>query len=118
MESRIQVTRQLVNALKAMSTDDRPEMFLSASAIGIYANSGTHDEEVFEYGHDFLGEVATRWEGAAAEVKNLGVRMVIMRIGLVLGRREECLVVYCPYSGWTWWHRGRRKARILIYPFG
>jgi len=86
MESRIQVTRQLVNALKAMSTDDRPEMFLSASAIGIYANSGTHDEEVFEYGHDFLGEVATRWEGAAAEVKNLGVRMVIMRIGLVLGK--------------------------------
>lgn len=86
MESRVQVTRQLVNALKTMSPDDRPEMFLSASAIGIYANSGTHDEEVFEYGHDFLGEVATRWEGAAAEVKKLGVRLVIMRIGLVLGK--------------------------------
>lgn len=86
MESRIKVTRQLVGALKAMSTDDRPEMFLSASAIGIYANSGTHDEEVFEYGHDFLGEVATRWEGAASEVEALGVRLVIMRMGLVLGK--------------------------------
>ena len=86
MESRVQVTRHLVNALKAMSPDDRPEFFLSASAIGIYSNSGTHDEEVFEYGHDFLGELATRWEGAAEGVKALGVRLVIMRFGLVLGK--------------------------------
>ena len=86
MESRVQVTRQLVNALKTMSPDDRPEVFLSASAIGIYADSGTHDEDVFEYGHGFLGEVATRWEGAAAKVKELGVRLVIMRFGLVLGK--------------------------------
>lgn len=86
MESRIRVTGQLVNALKAMSPDDRPKVFLSASAIGIYADSGTHNEEIFTYGNDFLAGLATGWENAAARVEDLGVRLVIMRFGIVLGK--------------------------------
>jgi uncharacterized protein (TIGR01777 family) len=85
-QSRVQFTESLVNAMAANSA--RPGVLVSASAVGYYGNRG--DERLTEassQGNDFLANLCSHWESAAqlAETK-LGARVVIMRMGVVLGR--------------------------------
>ncbi|QCR24566.1 TIGR01777 family oxidoreductase [Pontibacter sp. SGAir0037] len=59
--------------------------FISSSAIGIYGNSGENlMSEESTYGDDFLAEVCKKWESTAWKVKELGLRTVILRLGVVL----------------------------------
>ena len=83
-ESRILTTRNLVMALAA---GDRRQIFCSTSAIGYYGNRG--DEELTDEsspGNDFLSKLTVDWEAEALKAQDLGVRTVITRFGLVLGR--------------------------------
>lgn len=83
-DSRILSTRNLVASFA--NTDDRPNVCICASAIGLYGDSG---EECFTEesppGTDFLAEVCQEWEAEADNARELGVRVVNVRIGLVLG---------------------------------
>ncbi len=84
--SRVLTTRNLVAALAAVP-DRQTKLLLSTSAIGYYGDRG--DEELTEDsppGHDFLANVAQEWEAAALAAQDLGVRTLITRFGLVLGR--------------------------------
>lgn len=84
--SRVLTTRNLVAALAA-APDRQTKLLLSTSAIGYYGDRG--DEELTEDsppGHDFLANVAQEWEAAALAAQDLGVRTLITRFGLVLGR--------------------------------
>ncbi len=59
---------------------------MNASAIGYYGTSETATfDETSGPGQDFLAEVCKNWEAAAAPVQAAGVRLVILRIGIVLG---------------------------------
>ncbi len=81
--SRVDLTRQIVEAMRSLSA--RPSVFISASAIGYYGMRG--DEEVredSEPGDDFFGQLCQQWEAAAQPASELGVRLVCMRIGIVL----------------------------------
>jgi len=81
--SRVDGTRRLVEALKA----NPPAVLISASAIGYYGSRG--DEiltETSSGANDFLGQVAQEWERAALAAESFGVRVVILRIAMVLGR--------------------------------
>lgn len=82
-DSRVQGTQHLVKNIQKSGPDVR--CFLSASAIGYYGDLGdqsaTEDHPV---GSDFLAELCHSWENASSQIK--GVRKVIARIGLVLGR--------------------------------
>jgi len=81
--SRIATTRNLVAALAA---GDRRQLFCSTSAPGYFGDRG--DEELTEEsppGRDFLARVAQDWETAALKARELGVRTVITRFGIVLG---------------------------------
>jgi hypothetical protein len=64
----------------------RPELLVNASAVGWY---GLHDdEELDETGasHDcFSHRICAAWEEHAGRAQALGVRVVLLRIGLVLG---------------------------------
>ncbi|MFN0107516.1 MAG: TIGR01777 family oxidoreductase [Blastocatellia bacterium] len=83
-DSRIVGTRNLVNGMKA--TDQPPKVFISGSAVGFYGNRG--DEQVHERsapGIGFFPDVCTAWEREAEAAKNLGTRVVLARIGVVLG---------------------------------
>ena len=83
-ESRILTTRNLVMALAA---GDRRQLFCSTSALGYYGSRG--DEPLTETsppGNDFLAGLAVDWEAEALKAQDLGVRTVITRFGLVLGR--------------------------------
>ena len=83
MESRQIGTRKLVEAI-AMA-ENKPEVLVSGSAIGYY---GTSETTVFKEdsspGNDFLAQVCQNWEAEAQKVTESGVRLVILRIGIVL----------------------------------
>jgi uncharacterized protein (TIGR01777 family) len=81
-KSRVEGTRNLV---AAMSTH-RPQVLVSASAVGYYGSRG--DTELTESepaADDFLGQVAAAWEREAIVAESLGVRVTRIRIGVVLG---------------------------------
>lgn len=83
-DSRILTTRNLV---KALAAGDRRQLFCSTSAPGYFGNRG---EEILTEesppGDGFLGQVAWEWEEEALKARELGLRVVITRFGLVLGR--------------------------------
>jgi uncharacterized protein len=77
-------TRRLVEAIAA--ADPRPSVLINASAIGYYGVSETAEfDETSSPGTDFLAEVCQAWEAEAQPVKDLGTRLVILRLGIVLG---------------------------------
>lgn len=85
LESRIQATRRVVDAL--IQNPNGPKVFLNASAIGFYGEPG--DREVDESsvaGSGFLAEVTSAWEAEALRAETAGVRVVLIRIGMVLAR--------------------------------
>lgn len=82
-DSRVEGTRQLVQALGTVSR--RPRVLVSASAIGYYGSRGDEMlEETAKPGDDFLAQLCQDWEAAAAEAGKLGIRVVTLRSGLVL----------------------------------
>ncbi len=91
--SRIDGTRQLVLAMKAAGV----KALVSTSAVGIYGPRG--DEEVIETGKagdDFLAGVCKDWEKEAEAAKDFGVRVAILRVGVVLGRGGGALKKMLP----------------------
>jgi len=67
-------------------------MLLQASAVGIY---GPHGDEIIDenapLGTDFLSHVAVDWEASTAIVDTLGVRRVVVRLGVVLSADNGAL---------------------------
>jgi uncharacterized protein (TIGR01777 family) len=83
-ESRIVGTRRIVEAIQAMAK--RPRVLVSASAIGFYGDTGeTLADESSPMGDGFLADVCREWEGEAGRAESSGVRVVLVRIGFVLG---------------------------------
>ncbi|MDX1295991.1 MAG: TIGR01777 family oxidoreductase [Sulfurimonadaceae bacterium] len=82
-ESRIVTTRHLVEALS--QCDERPGVLISASAVGIYRN-GVECDERGEQEDDFLAALCRDWEAEANEANRLGMRVALMRLGVVYGR--------------------------------
>jgi hypothetical protein len=86
MQSRVEGTRRVVEALEAASP--RPRVLVSASGVGYYGDRGdTIVDETANAGNDFIAEVCQAWEAQARRAEELeGVRVVRMRFGVVLGR--------------------------------
>jgi uncharacterized protein (TIGR01777 family) len=81
--SRVEGTRALVQAMA--SSEPRPKVLVSASAVGYYGPHGDEPlDETAPPGHDFLARVCVEWEGEARRAEDLGVRVVLLRIGIVL----------------------------------
>nr|MBF0222082.1 TIGR01777 family protein [Desulfobulbaceae bacterium] len=93
-DSRITLTTKLVRAISLM--EKKPEAFLSASAIGIYASEGDHTEENNYRADTFLGNLAGAWEDAALAAESLGVRATVLRLGVVLGKDGGALQKMLP----------------------
>jgi uncharacterized protein (TIGR01777 family) len=82
-DSRIGITGQLVRAMQASAR--KPSVLLSGSAIGIYGDTGLADvtEDTLPAG-DFGAKLCAEWEQAALAAEALGVRVCLLRTGLVL----------------------------------
>lgn len=86
--SRITVTHQLVQAIKAVR--NKPQLFISTSAVGYYSSKGTYDEHNGIKGKGFLSDLCRDWEAAAAECPQ-DIRRIIIRLGVVLSTNGGAL---------------------------
>ncbi len=94
--SRVDGTKAVVAALHA--AQPRPRVLVSASAIGIYRDD-TPDalDEDGPHGTGFLTDVVEAWEAEARQAEDIeGVRVVIVRIGVVLGAGGGALARMLP----------------------
>ncbi|MCB9755474.1 MAG: TIGR01777 family protein [Myxococcales bacterium] len=86
MDSRVDTTRALVEACRRAG-DGRPAALISTSASGYYGDGGERAlDERAPAGDDFLAEVCKAWEREAARAREFGVRVAIVRVGIVLGQ--------------------------------
>lgn len=93
-DSRIKSTDLIVAALakKPSGANGSPKVLVNASAIGYYGPRG--DEEIVEDagpGADFLARACVDWEAAAKAAESRGVRVAMVRIGVVLDREGGAL---------------------------
>jgi uncharacterized protein len=97
LESRQLGTQKLVEAI-AMA-NPKPSVLVNASAIGYYGTSETATfDENSASGSDFLAQVCKTWETEAKKVKEAGVRLIIIRIGIVLGNGGALAKMVPPFK--------------------
>ncbi|PKR76952.1 TIGR01777 family protein [Halalkalibacillus sediminis] len=84
LDSRINATREFVRIMGSL--EKKPSVFINASAVGYYGNSQeiSFTEKTIIPGNDFLAEVCSLWEKEADEARELGIRTVKTRFGLIL----------------------------------
>jgi uncharacterized protein len=87
-DSRIHSTRFLVQAMSLMP--EKPDVFLCASAVGIYPGIGVNTEGNTRIADGFLGEVCRDWEHEAMKANGFA-RVVLLRFGTVLGKNGGAL---------------------------
>ena len=96
LQSRVDSTTTISEAL-AEADPSRSRVLLSASGIDYYASSGdrpvTEDEPP---GTHFLASLCQRWEGATASAAAAGVRVALLRTGLVIDRAAVLMRVMKP----------------------
>jgi uncharacterized protein (TIGR01777 family) len=92
-DSRVKGTRVVSEALgTSFPSGSSPSVLVAASAIGFYGDRG--DELLDERsaaGTGFLAEVVKQWEGATQPAIDAGVRVVVLRLGVVLSPRGGAL---------------------------
>ena len=89
-DSRVLPTQNLIAAIGSLGL--RPRTLVCASAIGYYGDRG--DETLTEQsppGTGFLADVCQLWEQEAARGRDVGMRVVSVRIGVVLGKHGGAL---------------------------
>lgn len=84
--SRIGLTEQLLAWLGRR--EQRPEVLLSGSAVGWYGDGGERElhEDMPQVTDDFAAQLCGAWEETAQRAEALGIRVVLLRTGLVLAR--------------------------------
>jgi len=93
--SRVDLPRAFLSALERV--ERRPNVYVSASAIGYYGMSRTATfTESSPPGDDFLARVCAAWEAEAMHAGSLGMRVAIVRTGVVLGRDGGALAKLLP----------------------
>lgn len=89
-DSRIALTGKLVQCMAAAK--QKTVVLLSGSAVGYYGNGGdTELEEDAGAGSDFAAGLCRDWEVAARDAEKYGLRVCLLRTGLVLSERGGLL---------------------------
>lgn len=99
LSSRIDTTEFLIQKVKEFDLNIKG--FVSASAIGYYGNENNNNKvftEQDEAGNDFLAEVCVKWENALMPLNDLGIRKVVIRIGLVLSKNGGLMEKILPVA--------------------
>lgn len=85
LQSRIDSTKEVVRIITHMKK--KPDVVISGSAIGIYGEDRTitySETTPLPNRTNFLGNVCVLWEKEAEPIKEMGIRLVTMRTGVVL----------------------------------
>lgn len=85
LKSRIDATRTMVQAIKASKV--KPKVLINGSAVGFYGSVEQGDvTEETPRGQGFLAGLCDVWEKETEPLKDFGVRVVLLRTGVVLER--------------------------------
>lgn len=97
LKSRQLGTQKIVEAIA--KANPKPSVLVNASAIGYYGTSETATfDETSPAGDDFLAQVCLAWEAEAQKVTEVGVRLVILRLGIVLGMGGAIAKMITPFK--------------------
>ncbi len=89
-DSRIGLTGKLVQCIA--TAKQNPSVLLSGSAVGYYGDGGDMElDETAPAGNDFAAQLCIDWEEAALAAKGHGVRVCLLRTGLVLSKNGGLL---------------------------
>jgi uncharacterized protein len=93
--SRTTGTANLIAGIRAVQRP--PRVLVSANAVGYYGDRGAETlTEESRPGSGFLAEVCVAWEQAALAARELGMRVCVLRTGVVLDRRGGALAKMLP----------------------
>lgn len=125
-ESRIFSTRALVEGIREAKL--KPGTLVNASAVGYYGDVPSGDvTESSPPGEGFLPEICRKWEEEASKARSLGVRVVLLRFGVVLGKEGGALQKMLPpfklFAGgplgsgrqWVPWIHIKDAARLIVH---
>ena len=93
-ESRISSTRTLVNAM--LKDQDPPSLFISTSGVNFYPAGDKQNSEADPAGDTFLSGLCQEWEAEAFRAEQSGIRIAVMRLGVVLDRSGGALEKMLP----------------------
>lgn len=95
VESRLAITRELVTLCQRMQTP--PRVMVSGSAMGYYGDQGQREvDEQSSPNEEFSHRLCAEWENEALEAEAHGVRVVLLRTGLVLDAGGGALAKMLP----------------------
>ena len=89
-DSRMNSTRTLVDAIAQLQ--QKPRVLIAASGVGYYGDRG--DETLTESssnGNGFIAALARDWEAQSLRAESLGLRVVMLRFGMVLSAHGGAL---------------------------
>jgi len=90
LQSRLDSTGAVIDAVKELG--NKPNVVILASAIGTYGSRRDEPlDEISKPAEGFLANVCQQVESRAEEIESLGIRCVILRTGIVLGRNGGAL---------------------------
>jgi uncharacterized protein (TIGR01777 family) len=124
--SRVDAAARLRDAIEKAAV--KPSVLVNAAAVGYY---GPHGDETLDEdsppGTDFLATTCAAWEDAAKKAEALGVRVALIRTGLVLGGDGGALAKMLPPfkafaggpigSGEQWMSWIHRDDLVALYVF-
>jgi uncharacterized protein len=123
--SRIETTQQIIKLCSQLNP--KPKVLVSASAIGYYGAQGNNKvTEITSPHEEFTHRLCLEWEQSAMQAQQLGVRVAIARIGLVIGKGGFLSKLLPPFklglggklgSGQQWmpWIHILDLVHILLY---
>jgi len=129
-DSRVRSTDLVMQALgkNPRTPAGTPKVLVNASAIGYYGPHG--DEELTEEsppGNDVMAQMCIAWESAARKAEAFGVRVAVIRIGVVLdkegGALKQMLTPFKMYAGgpvgsgrqWMSWIHNEDLAGLIVF---
>ncbi|MBI0581204.1 TIGR01777 family oxidoreductase [Neobacillus cucumis] len=98
LNSRLTATKEVIRILRHLNP--KPKVLVNASGISYYGMSDfkTFNETNKSYANDFLAKVVKRWEKEGETAKELGVRTVFARFGIILGQEGALPRMVLPYK--------------------
>lgn len=95
LDSRVIGTRELVDYIALLP--QKPSVVLCASAVGFYGSRGEQIvDETGSLGPGFLAEVCRQWEKELEPLRDLGIRTVNLRFGMILSGKGGALQMMIP----------------------
>jgi uncharacterized protein (TIGR01777 family) len=113
IQSRVDITKKLSHL--AVLCERPPKIWIQASAVGIYPNSGGPYDESSKQGHDFLAHLCEQGEAASDELENASchIRVIELRLGVVLSLQGGALSKMVPdFRSWLGGVIGSGKQMI------